>query len=430
MIPQYLPFSPAIGTGGGTGIPVGPAAPFNTIPLQDAFELPFDWATDGSKQFTLFIARPDPDAQGATDWASDESPPVDYNEVDTDALFCAGGVIDGYVPPRFTMDRLATINFTASSQDIDTWQSVSDNAWMGLQFLVLLGGDDTALLFAAENLIFLGGNSWQIQGLWGPLSDTIGGVQGNNVWIFALQPPYRFPGQPAWVTGATITFKAIPFGTRLSPTLSAAPAVQHVVSSRASRPRMVQNARANAVAAIFGPTYSTDIALSWDLCNRAFGFGAETNPSPFDPTIPSEVQQCQVDVVGGGRVLRTAIVSVRPYASTTIAAGTITQQTFPVADASNLQPGDAISIFHGGGEWFGRIQSIVGMQLTLISPLAIAPSSGDTLNRYEAIGYVYDQATSEADNGGSLPDSVTFNIYAYMNGLRSLRAAAITVVKS
>ena len=431
LAPDLFGFLPANegGTGsGGQGVPVGPGTPFNSISVQDLFEFPFEWATDGSRKFTVFASRPDPDAQGFTLWASIESPPVDYSEVFAAALYCAGGIVGGYTAPRFTMDREATIDFTASSDDIDTWQSVSDTDWFGYQFLVLLGGSDGALLFAAKELLFLGGNSWRIRGLWGPLSDTLGGSQGVNIWIFKLQPPYNVAGQPAWINGSTLSLKGIPYGSRLSPTLSAATAAQHIISSRALRPRMVQNARANAVAGRFAPTYSTDIALSWDLCSRVAGFGVETFPSMFDPTIACEVQQCQVDVVVAGSVINSYTANTRATFSTYIAGTTVTNQAFPVHDVSGLQAGDAISIFHGGGEWFGRIASIVDDQVTLISPLAITPSDGDVVNRYEASGLVYTAAMNTSDNG-SLPASVTFNIYAYMNGLRSLRPATITVVK-
>jgi hypothetical protein len=426
----YLPVSSVATGSGGTGVPVGPAQPYNTINVQDAFEFPFDWATDGNKYFCVFAARTDPDAQGFTLWASDESPPVDYNEVDADALFCAGGTITGFTAPRYTMDRNATAEFTAASQDIDAWQSVSDNGWFGFQFLVLLGGGDSALLFAAKTLNFLGANSWQIEGLWGPLSDTLGGSQGTDIWVFALQPPYNVPGQPAWVNGATISFKGIPFGSRLSPTLSAATAAQVTVSSRAARPRMAQNPVANGLAPRFNPTYSADINLAWDLCNRGFGVGAETNPCEFDPSIASEVSQCQVDVIAGSNVVRTATVAVRTSVATTVASGTITAQSFPVASTSGLQAGDRISVVHGAGEWFGRIQSISGSQVTLVSPASVLPSPSDVVNRYESVGCIYDQATNESDNGGLLPASVTFNIYPYMNGLRALNAATITVTKT
>jgi len=66
--------------GGGGG-----SAPINPIQLQDAVELPWDFAPDGSKKFTLFAARPDPDVQGLALYASVENPPVDYDNVDSDA---------------------------------------------------------------------------------------------------------------------------------------------------------------------------------------------------------------------------------------------------------------------------------------------------------------------------------------------------------
>jgi len=238
------------------------------------------------------------------------------------------------------------------------------------------------------------------------------------------------PGQPAWVNGATISFKGIPFGSRLSPTLSAATAAQVTVSSRAARPRMAQNPVANGLAPRFNPTYSADINLAWDLCNRGFGVGAETNPCEFDPSIASEVSQCQVDVIAGSNVVRTATVAVRTSVATTVASGTITAQSFPVASTSGLQAGDRISVVHGAGEWFGRIQSISGSQVTLVSPASVLPSPSDVVNRYESVGCIYDQATNESDNGGLLPASVTFNIYPYMNGLRALNAATITVTKT
>ncbi|HVM62880.1 MAG TPA: phage tail protein [Verrucomicrobiae bacterium] len=432
----YLPVDILPTGSGGSGQPAGPGTPYLVILYQDAFEFPTEWATDGSKKFCMFAARADPDAQGFTLWASSENPPVDYNEVDTDALYCAGGRIVSFTAPRFTMDREASIVFTAGSQDIDTWQSVSDNGWFGMEFLVLLGGDDSALLFAAQNLQYLGNGRFQITGLWGPLSDTIGGSAGDNIWAFAWQPPYSVGALPNWINGASIHFKGIPFGSRLSPTLNAATTAQHTISSRALRPRMVQNVRANCVPSSFGPSYlsGSDIALSWDLCNRLSGFGAETNPSPFDPTIASEVRQCQIDVVVGRTVVNTYTANTRAGSVTSVSS-VVNSAVFSVASASGLQVGDAISIFHhggtgiGDGEWFGRIASIVGNQVTLISPLAITPSAGDTLNRYEAAGFVYTAAMNAADNGATPPSSITFNIYAYLNGLRSLRAAAITVTK-
>jgi hypothetical protein len=431
VAPNVLAFLPvsSIATGtGGTVTPIGPAEPYVIIEVQDVFEFPAEWATDGSKRFCMFAARTDPDAQGFTVWASSETPAVDYNEVDINALFCAGGTISDYSAPRFTMDREAYIEFTAASDDIDAWQSVSDNGWFGMEFLVLLGGDDSALLFAAQNLDYIGSNVFRISGLWGPLSDTIGGAQGEDIWVFAYQPPYNVSALPNWINGAAISFKGIPFGSRLSPTLAAATAAQHTVSARALRPRMAQNARANAIAGRFNPTYTTDIALSWDLCNRLFGFGAETNPCEFDPSIASEVQQCQVDVIVGSTTVRTAMVSVRGAVATTVASA-VSADVFSVASTSSLQPGDRISVVHAGGEWFGRIASIVADTITLVSALAITPSASDVVNRYESVGYVYDQATNEADNS-SLPAAVTFNIYPYMNGLRALNPATITVTKS
>ncbi|MGD0058395.1 MAG: phage tail protein [Verrucomicrobiia bacterium] len=434
----YLPVNSTATGGGGGGIPAGPAEPYYAISVQGAFEFPYDWDPSVSRLFCLFAARTDPDAQGFTLWASDESPPVDYSERDTDALFCAGGTIQGFNAPRFTMDRTATIQFTAASQDIDAWQSVSDTGWLGYQFLVLLGGSGLALLYAAKNLNYLGDNEWEIEGLWGPLSDTIGGTVGTDVWVFALQPPYDVPAQPSEVIGVTISFKGIPFGSRLSPTLAAATAAPVTVAGRSACPRAPVNPNANGRGANMFPSYGgagvgNDIALAWDLCNRGFGFGQETNPCEFDPGIQSEVAQCQVDVVVGGTVVKTYTVSTREFGGTGITSGTITAQTFPISSTATLQPGDRISVVRAadpaGTEWFGRVATISGNQVTLVSPLCVIPSAGDTFNRYESCGFVYTAAQNLADNG-SLPSAITFNIYGCLNGLRSLQPATITVTKT
>ncbi len=434
----YLPVaSVTTGTGGEVGIST-PSAPFNRISEQDAFELPYDWATDGSKRFVLFAARIDPDAQGFSLWDSIESPPVDYGEADADALFHPGGTIQDSVMPKYTMDRNAYIDFSAASDDIDSWQSVSDDGWFAYQFLVLIGSNAGASLYAAKELLYLGSDRYRIQGIYGPLSDTLPNSSPaslSDLWVFAVQPLYNILSQPAWVLGTTVSFKGIPFGSRLSPTLADALAAQIVVENRALRPRAAVNPNANGLGAIMNPTYSgagtspaSDIALAWDLCNRPFGFGAETNPCEFDPAIVSEVTQCQVDVIVGSSIVRTATVAVRAAVSTSVASGTITSQSFPIASASGLQPGDRVSVVHAGGEWFGRIATIVSGVATLVSPLSITPSASDPVNRYESCGYVYDAATNLADNG-SLPAAVKFNIYPYMNGLRALNPATITVTK-
>lgn len=432
----YLPVASVATGSGGSGVPVGPSTPFNRISVQDAFELPYDWSVDGNKRFVLFAARTDPDAQGFSLWDSIENPPVDYMEADTDALFHPGGTILDSQMPAYTMDRNAHIDFTAASDDIDSWQSVSDSGWFAYQFLILIANGHAASLYAAKELIYLGEDTWRIQGIYGPLSDTLPvTAPSGDIWVFSVQPRYNVPGQPAWVLGTTVSFKGIPFGSRLSPTLTDALVAQAVIANRAQCPRAVVNPNANGLGANMHPTYSgagispaSDIALAWDLCNRPFGFGVETNPCEFDPTIVSEVTQCQVDVVVGGSVVRTTTVAVRTAASTSVASA-VSADTFNVANASGLQPGDRISVVHGtNGEWFGRIAYISQSEVTLVSPLSITPSASDLVNRYESCGYVYDAATNHADNG-ALPASVTFNIYPCLNGLRALNAATITVTK-
>lgn len=429
----YLPVASTATGSGGEGIPVGPAAPFNRISVQDAFECPYEFATDGQKRFVLFAARTDPDAQGFSLWDSIENPPVDYTEALANGQFHPGGTILDSQMPAFAMDRNAYIDFTAASEDIDSWQSVSDSGWFSYQFLILIGSGDTASLYAAKELLYLGSNVWRIQGIYGPLSDTLpnSGPTG-DVWVFAVRPLYNVLGQPAWVLGTTVSFKGIPFGSRLSPTLADALAAQAVVENRALCPRAAVNPVANGLAPRFLPSYGgagvgNDINLAWDLCNRPFGFGAETNPCEFVPEIASEVAQCQVDVIVASNVVRTATVAVRTAVSTSVASA-VSADVFSVASTSGLQPGDRVSVVHGGGEWFGRIASISGSQVTLVSPLSITPSAADGVNRYEACGYVYDAATNLSDNG-SLPASITFKIYPYLNGLRALNPASITVTK-
>ena len=101
------------------------------------------------------------------------------------------------------------------------------------------------------------------------------------------------------------------------------------------------------------------------------------------------------------------------------------------SQASGLQPGDLISVavFGNTGQIFGRIQSISGLTITLFSPLPVLPVSDELVTRYESVGYVYDAATNESDNGGSLASSVDVKVYPNLNGLRALRPAETTVVK-
>ena len=62
-------------------------------------------------------------------------------------------------------------------------------------------------------------------------------------------------------------------------------------------------------------------------------------------------------------------------------------------------------------------------------PLPVLPVSVELVTRYESVGYVYDAATNESDNGGSLATAVDVKVYPNLNGLRALRPAETTVVK-
>ena len=424
------------GTGPGGGGGTLPSTPINRIDVQDAFELPYEWATDGAKRFTVFAVRSAPDAQGLSLFASIEIVPVDYDLVDSDAPFTAGGHLTGANLSPFTMARDAYIDLEASSDDIGVFSSLSDTDWFAYKLLLLIGSGDDASLYAAKELVFMGGSSWRVRGLVGPLSDTPAAVStiGQDIWIFRLQPPYNVLAEPAWVIGSSLTFKAIPFGSRLSPTLADALEAGCTVLSRAIRPRAAVNLNANGCGAPLFPSYGgagvggNDIQLAWDLCNRGFGFGAETNPSEFDPSIACEVDACDVEIWVGGTLVRTASPSVRHNSAITSVASAADPSTFDVDDTTGLQPGDRIGVQHAGGEWFGRIASISGSTLTLVSPLALTPSPGNVVTRYEAVGYMYDSATNTADNG-SLASEVLVKVFPKLNGLRALNAAEITVTK-
>ncbi len=416
---------------GASGTPIDP------ISLQELVELPFDFAPDGSKQFTLFAARPDPDVQGMTLYASTENPPVDYNGVDDSAPFHAGGTFVDASLPKFTMDREAYIDFTQGSDDIEAFSSLSDNDWFGYQMLVLVGAGINAGLYAARELVFLGGISWRLRGIFGPLSDTPVPTPnpGDPVFVFAVRPLYNLAGQPSWVINSLLTFKGIPFGSRISPTLAQTVATGLTILSRAACPRPAQNLNANGRGGIASPFYSgaggspaSDINLAWDLCNRASGFGAETIPCEFDPSVATEIATCAIEIWVAGTLVRTDAANVRAAVATAVATATSALQ-FDVASVAGLQPGDRISVVHGAAhEYFGRIASISGLTITLVSPIAIPPALGDTVNCYESVGYIYTAANNVADNG-SLAAAVDIKVYPILNGLRALRPAEILVTK-
>ncbi len=114
---------------------------------------------------------------------------------------------------------------------------LSDNAWFAYQMLILVGSCDGAVLYAAEELL-IGNSLWRVQSLFGPLSDTIGNSFGaaEDIWFFDIMPLYNVLAQPAWVLGASITFKGIPFGSRLSPSLLSALASTATVINRSPAP--------------------------------------------------------------------------------------------------------------------------------------------------------------------------------------------------
>src|SRR6266404_4914368 len=435
VVPEVFGFLPALvkSVGGGGGGGGGGSTPINPIQLQDAVELPWDFAQDGSKQFTLFAARPDPDVEGLALYASIEDPPVDYDNVDSDAPFHAGGKVISVNFSQFTMDREASMDFNQGSDDIDGFSSLSDGDWFGYKMLVLVGGGIGAGLYAARELVFLGGTTWRLRGIFGPLSDTpVPSPAANSpLWVFRIQPLYSVPGEPAWVIDTLLSQKGIPFGSRLSPTLADALLAQLTIVSRAARPFPADNLVANGRGASMTPLYTGDIALAWVLRDRGYGFGYETNPSPFDTSVLSEIDTCDVELWVGGVLKRTATVSVRHDTVQTSTVSVASAQQFDVGSVAGLQPGDLISVavFGNTGQIFGRIQSISGLTITLFSALPVLPVSDELVTRYESVGYVYDAATNESDNGGSLAATVDVKVYPNLNGLRALRPAETTVVK-
>ena len=435
VVPEVFGYLPALvaAVGGGGGGGGGGTTPINPIQLQDAVELPWDFAQDSSKRFTVFAARPDPDVEGLALYTSIEQPAVDYDVVDSDALFHAGGKVISVNFSGFTMDREASIDFNQGSDDIDGFSSLSDSDWFAYKMLVLVGGGIGAGLYAVRELVFLGGSSWRLRGIFGPLSDTPvpAPSAGSPIWVFRILPLYNVLAEPAWVLNSVLTFKGIPFGSRLSPTLADALAAQLTVVSRAARPFPADNLIANGRGALMTPLYSSDIALAWVLRDRGFGFGYETNPSEFDPTVPSEINTCDVELWVGGVLKRTTTVNVRHDAIQTSTLSVASAQQFDVGSVAGLQPGDLISVavFGNTGQIFGRIQSISGLTITLFSPLPVLPVADELVTRYESVGYIYDAATNESDNGGSLAAAVDVKVYPNLNGLRALRPAELTVIK-
>jgi hypothetical protein len=435
VVPNIFGSLPSIpvSVGGGGGGGSGGSSPITPVQLQDLVELPWDFAQDGSKQFTLFATRPQPDVEGMALYASTENPPVDYDLVDSNASFHAGGTIIDVNFSRYTMDRSAFMDFKQGSDDIEGFSSLSDSDWFGYKMLILIGSGINAGLYAARELVFLGGASWRIRGIFGPLSDTAvpSPSPGDPLWVFRIQPLYSVAGEPAWVINSLLSFKAIPFGSRISPSLGEALLAQLTILSRAQRPFPADNLVANGRGASMTPLYSTDIALAWVLRDRGFGFGYETNPSEFDPSLSSEVDTCDVEIWVSGALKRTTTVNVRHDTVQTSTISVTSAQQFTVGSVAGLQPGDRICVAAADntGQYFGRIQSISGLTITLFSPLSVVPVADELVTRYESVGYIYDAATNAGDNGGTPAASVDIKVYPNLNGLRALRPAELTVTK-
>jgi hypothetical protein len=421
---------------GGPGAPAGTPTPNNNytpppipqITLKQAGELPWDIA-GANKRVTLFAGRPASDCHGFSLYASLDG--FDYDLVAASGAFHAGGTLYTATWPRYTLDRKASLDLMTDQQDIAGLTSQSDSGWFGLNLLIVIGSGIDAVVYAAKELFLMGGTRWRVTGLIGPLSDTVLGTPptaGAPVFLFRLSPAYSVAALPSWTNGTTVYLKAIPYGARPSPDISAVSAVELPIVNRALRPFAPDNLFANNIG--LAPTYSDDIVLSWMIRNRGIGPGYDTAPSPFAPSVTSEVDECAVEIWVNDVLKRTETATVKHATTTTTLTGTPAAMQFDVSDATGLQPGYRVGVTHDGIQYFARIASVTGNTVTLFGRgLPVAPSAGDALNCYEQIAFVYTSAMNVADNGAAA-DTVVARVYSKFNGLRSYRAAELTVVKA
>ena len=133
--------------------------------------------------------------------------------------------------PTSTSCRAATIStgFSSLSRRL---------AGLPTGMLVLVSGS----LYAAKELVFLGGTSWWLQGIFGPLSDTAVAAPsgGDPIFIFGFSSRSTIlRGQPAWVINSLLlVVQGHPVPDRGSRRHSSAALLSQitVIASRAARP--------------------------------------------------------------------------------------------------------------------------------------------------------------------------------------------------
>ncbi len=394
----------------------GAPASYPLLTVENGVELPFD-ISGAAKRICLFAARVSDDAAGFTLYGSLDN--IDYDTVLASAPFHAGGTLISATWPRYAMDRKAALDIASSYQDLAAFSSLSDTNWFALNMLVVVGTGLDAAVFSAREIFLVAPGRYRITGLFGPLSDTVASAfaAGAPVFLFRIAPKYSVAALPGWTNGSTLYLKAVPYGARTSPELSAITAITVNITNRASRPLPAINLLANNSGT--NAVYSADLILSWIVRTRG-------NGACYDADAATEVDSCDVEICVGGSLKRTITAAVKHAITTTTLAGAPTATQFDVADATGLAPGYRVGVTSADGiERSARIASIDGSTVALFGGgLRYTPAAGDTLTCREQVAAVYASADNVADNG-ALAVAVNVSVYPTLNGLRALRAAEL-----
>ena len=282
-----LPILFASVAGGGVGL--GGSSPILTnylpVSLQLPAELPWDFAKQ-QEEVTLFAARVSDDVAGFALYASLDG--VDYDVVAPSAAFTAGGALGNAQWPRFAMDRLAFLEINTPYTDLSGFNSLSDVNWFGGQMLILTGN----AIFAAREIFLVQQGRYRVTGLIGPLADSVfaGAAAGDPVFVLRLAPKYFVNGLAGWTNGSTLRLKAVPFGSRTAPDISACPAITLPIVDRSVRPYPVTNLQANGRGPLHAPVYTpgTPVRLSWIPRTRGAGAGYSNSAGLLDPNVSIE----------------------------------------------------------------------------------------------------------------------------------------------
>jgi hypothetical protein len=294
------------GTGGGTG---GEEVPISAISVAQVGELPYDLAPNANR-VTLFAARPDSDSEGFALYASLDG--IDYDLVLANGLYHAGGALVSASWPRYAIDRRAYIELNTTQQDITGFSSQSDVGWFAGNLLVIVGSGINATAYAAKELFRISPGRWRITGLLGPLADTVAAEHaiGSPIFVMQLSPRYSVASLPAWTNGTDVLFKAVPYGVRSSPDLSAIDPLTLPVVSRSLRPYPPTTLLADGRGSLFAPTYTVGntVRIAFSARTRGAGCGYNNPQGPFDPAIAIE-GEFVVRIAVAGTVTRTIIVA-------------------------------------------------------------------------------------------------------------------------